>query len=92
MVFNLSLTKMDTDGINDPELKNFLEMQSRQAQLTSQAMQFTDLCWEKCVEKPGNKTIGNGGDSKTEACLANCVERFLDTTEFILRRLEQKAG
>lgn len=83
---------MDADGVQDTELKNFIEMQSRQAQLTSQAMGLADVCWEKCVEKPGSKTIGNGGDSKTEACLVNCVERFLDTTEFILHRLEQKAG
>ncbi len=80
------------DGVEDPELKRFLELQSRQAQLASQAMQFTDLCWEKCVEKPGNKTIGNGSDSKVDTCLVNCVERFLDTTEYIIKRLESKAS
>jgi mitochondrial import inner membrane translocase subunit TIM8 len=83
---------MDSQGVSDPELQRFIELQSQQAQLAAQAMQFADLCWEKCVEKPGNKTIGNGSDSKVDSCLQNCVERFLDSTEFILRRLESKAG
>ena len=80
------------DALNDPELKHFLESQSQQAQLAAQAMQFTDICWEKCVEQPGSKTIGNGGDSRTESCLQNCVERFLDTTEFIIKRFSEKSG
>ncbi|KAF0039866.1 hypothetical protein F2P81_008101 [Scophthalmus maximus] len=43
-------------------------------------------CWidEKCIDKPGPKM-----DSRSEMCLVNCVERFIDTSQFILNRLEQ---
>uniref|UniRef100_A0A8I3PDW9 Mitochondrial import inner membrane translocase subunit n=1 Tax=Canis lupus familiaris TaxID=9615 RepID=A0A8I3PDW9_CANLF len=43
-------------------------------------------CWtlEKCMDKPGPKL-----DSRAEACFVNCVERFIDTSQFILNRLEQ---
>ncbi|KAG1930093.1 mitochondrial import inner membrane translocase subunit Tim8 B [Pimephales promelas] len=39
---------------------------------------------EKCMDKPGPKL-----DSRTEVCFVNCVERFIDTSQFILNRLEQ---
>nr|XP_025966836.1 mitochondrial import inner membrane translocase subunit Tim8 A [Dromaius novaehollandiae] len=43
-------------------------------------------CWvqEKCMDKPGPKL-----DSRAETCFVNCVERFIDTSQFILNRLEQ---
>lgn len=39
---------------------------------------------EKCMDKPGPKL-----DSRAETCFVNCVERFIDTSQFILNRLEQ---
>lgn len=36
------------------------------------------------MDKPGPKL-----DSRTEVCFVNCVERFIDTSQFILNRLEQ---
>ncbi|KAG8518113.1 Mitochondrial import inner membrane translocase subunit Tim8 B [Galemys pyrenaicus] len=39
------------------------------------AHHFIELCWDKCVEKPGNRL-----DSRTENCLSSCVDRFIDTT------------
>ena len=36
------------------------------------------------MDKPGPKL-----DSRTESCFVNCVERFIDTSQFILNRLEQ---
>jgi hypothetical protein len=35
-----------------------------------------------------SKTIGNGSDKKVDACLVNCVERFLDVTTFIVERFQ----
>lgn len=78
---------------NDPELQRYLQQAAGQARITAAAMGFTDLCWEKCVDKVGSKPIdSSGGDTRTAECLQNCVERFLDTTDFILKRLEQKAA
>lgn len=36
------------------------------------------------MDKPGPKL-----DSRAEMCFVNCVERFIDTSQFILNRLEQ---
>ncbi|XP_013908818.1 PREDICTED: mitochondrial import inner membrane translocase subunit Tim8 A-like [Thamnophis sirtalis] len=43
-----------------------------------------DTKQEKCMDKPGPKL-----DSRAETCFVNCVERFIDTSQFILNRLEQ---
>lgn len=66
----------------DPEVARMIEVESQKARFTQNAYQFTDVCWDKCVDK-----ISNRMDSKTEACLSNCVERFLDTTHFVVNRL-----
>lgn len=46
--------------------------------------EFNEICWDKCIDKPGNKL-----DSKTEMCLSNCVERFIDTSLLITNRFAQ---
>ncbi|XP_057695613.1 mitochondrial import inner membrane translocase subunit Tim8 B isoform X2 [Corythoichthys intestinalis] len=45
---------------------------------------FTDVCWDKCVDSPGSKL-----DYRTETCLVSCVERFIDTTLAITNRFTQ---
>lgn len=52
--------------------------------LSSQVHHFMELCWDKCVEKPGNRL-----DSRTENCLSSCVDRFIDTTLAITSRFAQ---
>ena len=71
----------------DPELQQFLAVESQKARFQSHVHNLTDICWEKCVEKPGSKL-----DSKTEGCLTNCVERFIDTTNFVVNRLSESRG
>lgn len=68
----------------DPELQRFVEIETQKARFQANVHQFTDLCWDKCLP---DKML-NRMDSKTEQCLNNCVGRFLDTTEFIVRKLE----
>ena len=43
---------------------------------------YIDMCWEKCIEKVPNRM-----DSKTEQCLVSCVERFMDTSNFVVNKL-----
>ena len=45
---------------------------------------LTDKCWELCIDKPSGRL-----DHSTSNCLTNCVERFIDTTNFIVNRLEK---
>ncbi|XP_057340276.1 mitochondrial import inner membrane translocase subunit Tim8 [Microplitis mediator] len=68
----------------DNELNEFLMMEKQKAQLTAQIHEFNDFCWEKCVDKPGTKL-----DGKTETCLNNCVDRFIDVSLLITTRFAQ---
>lgn len=67
----------------DAELKQFIAMETQKAKFQQQVHNFTDQCWDKCVDKPGSKL-----DSRTETCLVNCVERFIDTTLNIANRFQ----
>lgn len=71
----------------DPEMQRFLQMESQKAQMNSRVHSFTDVCWDKCMDK-----VGTTMDGRTERCLVNCVERFLDTTNFMINRLEKIGG
>uniref|UniRef100_A0A3Q3W0Z9 Mitochondrial import inner membrane translocase subunit n=1 Tax=Mola mola TaxID=94237 RepID=A0A3Q3W0Z9_MOLML len=76
---------MDGEGATaDPQLQRFIEMESQKQRFQQLVHQMTEVCWEKCLDKPGPKL-----DSRTETCFVNCVERFIDTSQFILNRLEQ---
>ncbi|CAO1407546.1 unnamed protein product [Diamesa serratosioi] len=68
----------------DGELQSFLEAEKQKAQITQQIHEFNEICWDKCVDKPGNKL-----DGKTEQCLSNCVDRFIDTSLLITNRFAQ---
>ena len=74
-------------GDVDPELQRFLQVESQKAQLNSRVHTFTDICWDKCLDK-----VGTTMDGRTEKCLVNCVERFLDTTNFVINRFENMGG
>ncbi|KAG0166834.1 Mitochondrial import inner membrane translocase subunit tim8 [Apophysomyces sp. BC1034] len=65
------------------ELAQFIESENAKARIQETVHTLTDTCWDKCIFKVNNKT-----DRSDEACLSNCVERFLDTSLFIVKRLE----
>ena len=46
---------------------------------------MTENCWDTCVNVPGQKL-----DRKTESCIVNCVERFIDTSNYVVNRLEKE--
>jgi len=71
-----SLSKQDT-----AELQLFMNVEQEKARLRAQVSSMTDICWEKCMGYPSTKL-----DSKTEVCLDNCVQRFVDVTLLITNR------
>ncbi|KAK2084127.1 hypothetical protein P7K49_037160 [Saguinus oedipus] len=71
-------------GAVDPQLQHFIEVETQKQRFQQLVHQMTELCWEKCMDKPGPKL-----DSRAEACFVNCVERFIDTSRFIVNQLEQ---
>ena len=56
-----------------------------------QVHKLADVCWEQCVDRPKDKL-----DSRTETCVSNCVERFIDTSLTVAQRfqklIQQQAG
>jgi import inner membrane translocase subunit TIM8 len=66
------------------QLQDFLATEREKAEFTAQIHEFSDFCWDKCVQTTGNKL-----DSKTETCLTNCVNRFIDVSLFITNRFAQ---
>lgn len=76
---------MNPEGL-DPEMQRMLTAESQQAKFMRDVHKFTDICWERCMDKPGAKL-----DSKNETCLKNCLERFIETSQFIMNRLESKS-
>ncbi|XP_011202316.1 PREDICTED: mitochondrial import inner membrane translocase subunit Tim8 [Bactrocera latifrons] len=69
---------------SDKELQDFLMVEKQKAQVNAQIHEFNDICWEKCIGKPGSKL-----DSSTETCLSNCVDRFIDTSLLVTQRFAQ---
>ncbi|XP_039962499.1 mitochondrial import inner membrane translocase subunit Tim8 [Bactrocera neohumeralis] len=69
---------------SDKELQDFLLVEKQKAQVNAQIHEFNDICWEKCIGKPGSKL-----DSSTETCLSNCVDRFIDTSLLVTQRFAQ---
>jgi import inner membrane translocase subunit TIM8 len=68
----------------DPQLKRFIELESQKQRFQVLVHGLTEQCWDVCVDKPSTRL-----DSKTETCLVNCVERFIDTTGFVVNRLDK---
>ena len=67
------------------ELQSFLEMENQKAVIQAAIGKLSEICFEKCVAKPGNKL-----DSTEASCISNCTGRYLDTSMFIMNRMVQK--
>lgn len=71
----------------DPELQRMVMVETQRAQFTNNVHTLTDTCWDKCVEK-----VYNRADPKTQKCVANCVDRFVDTSFFIANKLSNSTS
>ncbi|XP_014211125.1 mitochondrial import inner membrane translocase subunit Tim8 [Copidosoma floridanum] len=70
--------------LTNEELKEFIMVEQQKAQLNARVREFSDLCWDRCIDKPSNKL-----DGRTETCLNNCVNRFIDVSLLITSRFAQ---
>ncbi|XP_015833017.1 mitochondrial import inner membrane translocase subunit Tim8-like [Tribolium castaneum] len=66
------------------QLQDILVAEREIAEIAEQIHEFNELCWDKCVYNVGKKL-----DSKTETCLTNCVNRFIDVSFLITNRFAQ---
>jgi len=63
------------------DMQQFIQAETAKSQFQNVIHDLNEKCWDTCVEgKPSNKL-----DGKTESCLKNCVERFIDTNMLILQ-------
>nr|XP_031861427.1 uncharacterized protein CI109_003031 [Kwoniella shandongensis]KAA5528499.1 hypothetical protein CI109_003031 [Kwoniella shandongensis] len=60
------------DEASKRELEGFLEQEQAKAKLQASIHELTNTCW-------------NTGEA---ACLENCVDRFLDSSLYIVRQIE----
>lgn len=68
----------------DPSLMHFIETESQRQRFQALVHSLTNSCWDICMTgTPGSKM-----DGKTQTCLSNCVNRFIDASAFIVKRLE----
>ncbi|KAF8973756.1 Tim10/DDP family zinc finger-domain-containing protein [Flammula alnicola] len=74
------------DEATQKELATFLEREQAMAKMQSSIHQLTGVCWKKCV----TGTPGKYFSRSEESCLANCVDRFLDSSLFLVKQIEQK--
>mmetsp|Transcript_14751 Transcript_14751/g.23425 ORF Transcript_14751/g.23425 Transcript_14751/m.23425 type:complete len:88 (+) Transcript_14751:8-271(+) len=68
------------------EVQSFVENQIKLQQIQAVVGKITDMCWDKCV----NSKPGKGLTDTEKNCIANCSERFLDTSMFVANRIQQK--
>lgn len=71
-------------GQGDPQLQRFIQIETEKQRFQVLVHGLAEQCWDVCVEKPGSRL-----DSKTENCLSNCVNRFIDSSNFVVNRLEK---
>lgn len=72
---------------SDKELQEFIMKEQQQEIFREAINKMTETCWEKCIPGAPGKSL----DGKTESCISNCVERFIDTSLQLTERL-QKLG
>eukprot|EP00035_Acanthoeca_spectabilis_P021029 m.435924 g.435924 ORF g.435924 m.435924 type:complete len:82 (+) comp17912_c0_seq1:2897-3142(+) len=77
-------------GADQRELQQFVMEQRQKVETQTIIAGITDVCFEKCCASPGSKVIGPSGDTRTEQCLKNCAERFIESSNFIITRMSQK--
>lgn len=68
---------------NDYRMQQFMDAEAQKQRFQVLVHNINDRCWDMCVDKTGQKL-----ESKTEACLRNCVDRFIDTSNFVVNRME----
>lgn len=82
----LRMDEIDKLPTNDKlELQNFLHNENEKAKIQSRTHTLTDMCWKKCIT---GKISSNLLAAKEDACMQNCVERFFDSYNQIIKHLE----
>lgn len=78
----------ETDPRAAAAMQAFIQEENQKAAVQQIISKLTNTCWDKCMSsKPGNKLSSWESD-----CIANCAERFLDTSLLIVQRMQHQAN
>ena len=64
-----------------------LKLSFKTERIKKQADKLTSECWDLCVSNPNVSKL----DRSTESCLAQCVDRFIDTSTYIVTQFSNRA-
>ncbi|KAK5459502.1 Mitochondrial import inner membrane translocase subunit tim8 [Exophiala xenobiotica] len=67
------------------QLQMFIQTESQKSNIQKTVHELTETCFKKCIT--GSISSGKLA-SKEEACMANCVNRFMDSSLAMLKHLE----
>jgi import inner membrane translocase subunit TIM8 len=73
---------------NDPEMVRFIAELEQTQRLKKITEKLTQDCWDMCVTNPNISRL----DSKTESCIVNCVERFIDSNKLIINSFSSRSS
>ncbi|XP_048741760.1 mitochondrial import inner membrane translocase subunit Tim8 A-like [Ostrea edulis] len=73
------------EGQIDPQFAQEVQVEVQKAKIQQQLNKQSEMCWDLCVGSMAAKF-----DSRTESCISNCVERYVDTSLFIQNRFQEK--
>ena len=69
----------------DPMMQRLLQGETQRQRFQQLVHTLTEQCWDSFMGSPGQRR-----ERKTENCFVNCVERFIDTSNFVVNRLEKE--
>lgn len=83
----MDLSGSSSQGIADAQLAAFIEQENQKQRFQVIVHSLTDKCWDIC-----SPSISSRLDGRAETCLMNCVERFLDSSNYIINKLGQEGA
>ena len=78
----MDLTGGSNHGIGDAQLASFIEQENQKQRFQAIVHRLTDECWDLCAP-----SISSRLDGRSEICLSNCVERFIDASNYIINKI-----
>lgn len=80
------MDQLQFDDSTKKELATFLEREQAHARLSESIRKLTGMCWDKCITGTPGSRFARG----EESCLANCVDRFLDSSLFVVNQVQRQ--
>ena len=63
----------------------YFQAETERQRFRAVLQEVTSSCWDKCMGTPSTRL-----DRRTESCFAHCIERFVDTGNYVINRLERE--